>query len=212
MVKTFNMPLSELISQYSPVYPEGGSWDLTCDFLLNDEVDKEIVDTLVSVLKSGAGLREPVVLGSRTDDEDDPEFPLVVNGTHRVCAHILAGVDTVLAAYASDVYDVSADEVTNDHLMIETVITFTPELNEEVEDKIGDVLRSFEVDETTWFEVCGEAFRTVDGFRVGEFSWVMEPGSVDEDFISEAVLVRLNRFGLDVYVRDCVTSVVNLEE
>lgn len=139
------MKLSEIVANYKPVYPEPYSWDITLASLLSEPSEKATIDYLVNILLSGGTFREPVVLGT-AEFEEGVEVLAVVNGTHRLCAHMVANVNEVYVINQDDIVYEDSDSY------LSTEITFEPEIFSENIDSLFDILRSFPLNENIWME------------------------------------------------------------
>lgn len=169
------MKLDYLLAMYRPVYPSSGLWAETLQGMLDDPSEKAIVDELVAVLLSGKGLREPVVVGvgeffrfpeDEADDKDGVEELAVVNGTHRVCAHMLSGVEDVFVVRSEDL-----PEFVDTETGVETVVTLSEKIaNEEEHDDVFGWLRSFPLNDDVWMESSlGSSGRDVFTMFWGEY-------------------------------------------
>ena len=169
------MKLDYLLAMYRPVYPLSGLWADTLQGMLDDPSEKAIVDELVAVLLSGKGLREPVVVGiseffrsseDEENDEDGVEELAVVNGTHRVCAHMLSGVEDVFVVRSEDL-----PEFVDTETGVETVVTLSEKIaNEEEHDDVFGWLRSFPLNDDVWMESSlGSSGRDVFTMFWGEY-------------------------------------------
>lgn len=161
------MDLQQLLSTYSPVYPEGSNWDSTLAYLQSNPAEKKILDQLSSVLLKGEKFRNPVILGL-AESAEGLEFQAVTNGTHRVCAHMFTGVVEV-PVRTEKVFSVSSISSMN---LCSTDITFERELSESQEDFLFDCLRSFPVDDTFWLT----SDMSSTGGRLFNLMWDFEEG------------------------------------
>ena len=114
--------LQDILETYKPVYPEGGSWDVTLDYLMTEERDH--MESLMDSVERN-GMREPIMLSDLEDDYYD--HPVVLNGTHRVVLAMLTGMFTVptlvdQASLSDDVSDAETEMLT---------VEITGNLNEE---------------------------------------------------------------------------------
>lgn len=99
--KIFQKPVSEVMDEYAPVYPESKIWTDTADFLL--EHDTEIITELQRQFLEQGRFREPVVLKLNDPDEDtndltDDRIGYVADGTHRLVSAYLLGIENILVA------------------------------------------------------------------------------------------------------------------
>lgn len=141
------MKLSELLATYSSVYPESGKWEETVELLLNDPVERATVEDLLEELSVHGTWREPILL-----DPGDEEYPpTVANGTHRVVASILHGLETVPVSHTTAPATPAEDSPeTTSYSWLESEIRFAEPLSEELVDQLFGVLRSFRVDGNHW--------------------------------------------------------------
>lgn len=140
------MLLTELINNYSPVYPEPYSWDNTFDYMMNDEHEKAIVDQLVIFLQNGETFRKPIILGA-AEFVENVETQAVLDGTHRVIAHMLHNTQTPLHVLHEN------DRVNNEEEFtqcLSTALIFHNSLTDEESDNLHDILRSFPLHENMW--------------------------------------------------------------
>jgi len=144
--------LAELQAKYSPVYPEPYTWDATLAHILKDPDETVILNELMKVIISGEQLRRPVLLGTAEFD-DDIEIDAVLDGTHRVCAHMLAKVDQVYVEFEADRV---VDESYDSKPALKTVLKFDHVLNDEDWDAVYGALRSFPLNKDLW--VTSDAF------------------------------------------------------
>lgn len=127
---TWTMPLVDFLERFEPGY--GHDWPSAIDGLLFDPDDAEIITALVAEL-TGRGFDQPPQV------EYDPE-PRVVNGMHRIVAHIVAGVDLI------EVTDDPGPEV---GWVVDLKVATTDR------DTLMDVMagrKSFRLDEDHWVE------------------------------------------------------------
>lgn len=144
--KDTQLLLTELINNYSPVYPEPYSWDNTFDYMMNDEHEKAIVDQLVSFLQNGETFRKPIILGA-AEFVENVETQAVLDGTHRVIAHMLHNTQTPLHVLHEN------DRVNNEEEFtqcLSTALIFHNSLTDEESDNLHDILRSFPLHENMW--------------------------------------------------------------
>lgn len=136
------MPLVELLSSYSPMYPEGYDWTLTAKYLLENE--PKLLEALRESIRK-KGWREPVVLSEPHElTEDSP--PCIMNGTHRVVLAMLDGLVTVPVATRSELPPES-----DKPLLVARIRPLKEQvLTDDEDDLLIDSLRSWELDEDTW--------------------------------------------------------------
>jgi hypothetical protein len=136
------MLLSELVSEYKPLYPEQHDWAATIEYLYAEEA--EHMATLTQSLLE-KGWREPIVLEPLDEDSEEDDFPFIGDGTHRVAIALMQGVFTVPVEYRSE--QTSLYEKEPLELVIENP---GDELTEEEEDKLINCFRSFRLNEDIW--------------------------------------------------------------
>jgi hypothetical protein len=146
------MKISEILNNYKPVYPNAHDWNVTLAYMLSDPIEKAKIDYLVNVLKSGKTFRKPILLGVAEFDEGT-ETLAIVDGTHRVCAHMLANVDEV---YVMNDEDVAPDDSTS---WLSTEIVFKDNLSDENMDFLFDILLSFPLNDDIWMESSVSSMR-----------------------------------------------------
>lgn len=127
---TWSMPLADFLERFEPGY--GEDWPSAVDGLVFDPDDAEIITHLVSELAE-RGFDEPPQV------EHEP-VPRVVNGMHRIVAHILSGASTI--------------EVTDDlGISVDWVVELKVRTSDR--DTLMDILcgrKSFRLDENHWLE------------------------------------------------------------
>ena len=145
------MKLSELVENYIPIYPEPYTWETTVQFILDDPIEAQTLNYLIEILKTKGQFREPVLLGV-AEWEDDVEIPAIMDGTHRVCAHILYGSEEV---YVETQKPYDPDKVWDESIeapVLTSTISLPPEISDdevEVLDLFG-LLRSFPINDDLW--------------------------------------------------------------
>jgi hypothetical protein len=187
-LSTFQIPLKTVIEQYAPVYPHGGTWEDTKNYLLSNPIDAAIVARLVEILLGNGEFREPIRLDVGIDD-DDNEYPIIGNGTHRVCASMIARAETILAITAEDAKKLSG----NPTHYVETLVVFSGEITEEDDDLIVDAMRSFEADSGVWFEMTTCSYHSSRNEFV--FMWDNDPEEVEIADLERNISQRLASFG-----------------
>lgn len=153
---SFLKPLSEITSTYKPLYPENATWSDTVNYLTALEPDASIILTLREYLKTHKHFRSPISLGTGVDDKEGEnkleEFPAVVDGTHRMVASILEDVEDVLVRNANDDKGNLEEEfyVSVKVVLKEETLPDDEDERENVNWKIFDYLRSFELTDDIW--------------------------------------------------------------
>lgn len=77
-MSNYILPLEEVLSKYSPVYPEGSDWKLTEKYILDTPSEVEVVDSIIQEIKTTKAelFNEPIVLSH--DDENSSYY--IANG------------------------------------------------------------------------------------------------------------------------------------
>lgn len=187
------IPLSEIVENYAPVYPAGGTWQDTVDLMKNDETEWEVVTHLMNYLKTNPHFREPIALQSKelleedrlydeeegiVDENHDYNTPNVLNGTHRMVASILSGAETVLAEM---IYPETPPNVSS-LVAVTKVYIEEPALNEEeIADFFFDHARSFPVNENVW--VTSSTAYGRSGYY--ETYWENHPDELNDEILDE---------------------------
>lgn len=131
----------ELVERYSPVYPEGYSWEKTVAYLYAEQAG--LMEELAASLKK-TGWREPVLLSEPHETTSNRQ--VVFDGTHRVAIALKEGILAVPVVTNSH-YE---DEISG----VQQIITVSYGEGKLTFDEEGDVqehLRSFKVSEDYWF-------------------------------------------------------------
>lgn len=193
------MLLSELKAKYAPIYPDDHTWEATVKYIMMDPIESDTVKELVKDLKAGIPLRKPVTLGEATIHNID-DVPTVVDGTHRVVAHIIAEVDEVPVEFYVENDDESEAETAqvNPTECLETKVVFSEPLDDYGIDMVFSVLRSMKISEEIWLT------SSVGSGRNQEFTTIWDLYDDEYEFTSEfmesvtvAARERLTRFGFD---------------
>jgi hypothetical protein len=157
------MLLSVLLETYNPVYPNGGSWEDTKNLLLSDKIEANIVHTLAEELTRDKQFKEPIRIGMgygslnpnnpNAEEEDDwLEVPYVLNGTHRVVAHMITGIQEVKVLNDADIEDEDTESESY-YPWLETEIQLAEDHHFVIDDDlVFGALRSFRLNPTTWVE------------------------------------------------------------
>lgn len=194
------MQLSELCNKYVPIYPDTHNWEDTVAYMLADPIEAHTVQELIKVLESGGKMRKPVMLGEATIN-DKEGVPTVTDGTHRVVAHILSGVEDV---FTEDYVEVDeSDEVQlvegrNYDLFLETTVTFSESLSEEELDVGFSLLRSVQISDDLWLTSGLGASRNM----LFDITWDIysDEQEFSSDFcesVSTAIESHLRKFGFE---------------
>jgi hypothetical protein len=139
------MKLTELLATTQPLYPTPHNWNTTLEYMLSHPIEKKTVDILVEILSTKGELRDKIILDKV--EFSDGNFSLgVIDGTHRVCAHMILKSDEVNVKFR-DENDLEDEE---NYISLSTEITLLTDIGEDNECKIYDVLRSFPLNDDVW--------------------------------------------------------------
>lgn len=136
------MLLSDLVSQYRPVYPEPNDWQTTAEYLYAEEPEHmaELTESLLA-----KGWREPIILEPLDEDSEEDDFAFIGDGTHRVVIALTNGVFSVPTMYRSE------QQSTYEKQPLEIIIENPGEtLTEDEDDKLIDSFRSFRLNDDVW--------------------------------------------------------------
>lgn len=198
------MKLDDLITKYSPVFPEPYNWKTTLNYLLNDPVEKNILDTLVDILQNEGQFEKPVVYDDNysAGDEKVTNTHFVVDGTHRVCAHILLGIENVNAIPEEKW------KSNNYRYCLSSKLTFVKNFDEDKEDALIALLSSFPYYDNTWFN---SDVSTITGGNVIVFMWEhAAPFTVDITKLEQKLKNLLKRENLLQFLSTIETTVEDL--
>ncbi len=212
------MLLSELTTLYRPIWPEDGNWESTKNHLLSDPAEARIVKTLMAELQTNNKFNEPVCIGlgdfpnpESSNPDDYIEIPCVLNGTHRVVAAIINNakeIDTITEEERKTEWKTSP----NPTHYLETTVTFTQPLSDELNDSLFSTLRSFRLDDQTWLEadiMTGSAH--LDNSYI-KMLWNITPTT--ESFnktITKKVKEQLNTTGYEHLYNSVITVIEEYE-
>lgn len=207
-VELMIMKLSELTSGYRPTYPAPYRWEDTVQYMLADPFEKEIVDYLVDTLRRKGTFREPIFLGV-ADLDDDEDTPAVVNGTHRVCAHIIFGSLNVEVKFDEPYTDeeladgrlpkfVEESVVEEDSSYASTSIVFASPITDDDEwDTLFTLIRSFPLSDEVWVtsDVFSSSGANPDGTATFNAGWdLKQPTPEIVRMLETKVWERLKRY------------------
>lgn len=201
------MDLKTIMKDYSPMYPDTHKWEDTFKAFADDPNEMELVHVLMEELDTYGSFREPITLSTyeqQFDPEDEePYFPHVMNGTHRMYAHYLSGLHEVQVQHGWQ--DVNEEY---EYKMIETLLKFPAMLSDKQQDDLFDYLRSFKLTETIWVETDVMSSSYGQLFSLIWSDDIME----DEDFpLLETVIGdRLDKLGITEFV--IVTKRIHSEQ
>ena len=191
------MSVDDIMRYYSPVYPHGGSWYDTINYMIKSDSEHLVIRELVRQARQNAGFHTPVILEGvelyKAEKEDSNARPDVIDGTHRVCVANLLGLENILVQIRVGYEDCPEEDV-----CVETVINVIGESqNDDADDIIFDALNSFPLDDDIWM-TC-----SVISGHSGNYSvtWDINPEEVDElllDSITEKVSLILVQHGISI--------------
>jgi len=182
------MLVSEIVALYRPVYPEGGTWQDTVNYLY--ETEPSHMESLYEAIQT-EGIREPVLL---SDYDDEPE-QFVLDGTHRVALALRKGIVSLPTLLKSD------QEVEYGSSLIAFLeIAEGLPLTSAQEDQFFDTVRSWRLDDSHWL--------TSSGASGGSGHWELYLDSSDET-IAEACEERLREILFERFPK--VTFIVKVK-
>lgn len=158
------MHVEDIMKNYNPVYPEGGTWQDTFKVMQDSPSDFSVVNELVADLEKYGEFREPIVLSTEEEyvkewvdyefdegEELEPYIPFVRNGTHRVFAHYLSENKDAKVQFG---WHPNGEEETKDiedyYPMIVSRVSFPAKLDEDSADELFSKCRSFKLTEDIW--------------------------------------------------------------
>lgn len=159
------MNLAEIVQGFRPVYPAPNSWKTTVQHLLNTPEEATKMRELSEELEQFGEFRQPITLGMIHLDGE--MVPGVTDGTHRVCAHILA--NTTGHIHTSLISEELSFPLTDEELEIpldvedeyevseylRTVLVYAPPLAEEEWDIMLTLVHSVRCADGEWFTTSG---------------------------------------------------------
>lgn len=156
------MHVDDIMKNYNPVYPTGGTWQDTFKVMRESPADFNVVNELISDLEKCGEFREPIVLSTEEEyikewadyefedgEELEPYSPFVRDGTHRVFAHYLSDQKEAKVQLG---WHPDGDEPDNNdwYPMIVSRVSLPVKLDEEAADELFDKCRSFKLNEDIW--------------------------------------------------------------
>lgn len=178
------MLLDELLKSYGHVYslPDGvnvesrnHNWEgLLGYFYECSPSDRKTVETLVNVLRSGESFREPIVLGVADLSEEDGEevlYPVVTDGTHRVLAHLITGVNEVNVINEDDPKNFVEDDPYETFICSYATVKGV-DAGDTVFIPLVDTYLSCEYDKNTWLSSPVSSSSYDKGTDTTNISWV----------------------------------------
>jgi len=160
--------LSEIMTNYRPVYPSPYTWESTIAYMLKEDTERIVVEQLVEELKNSeqGTFREPVRLDKqeispdeikeddyytdilnngyiRTENDGKTYSYTIGDGTHRIVAAYLYGAEEILTTNNSLSEDMS-------YFIVTSVKFAEKELNDEEQDLLVSCSRSLKISEKLW--------------------------------------------------------------
>lgn len=174
--KIYLKPLTEVMSEYRPVYPEPYTWESTMSYLLNNPIEKDLVNQLINELKNSETkiFREPINLNKQEIEtefledyiENDQEFyqKLITLNENNQNTEIEDkkydytigdGTHRVIASYLYGAEDILVSESSLEenisYLTLSSIHVNGPKLDEEEKDTLFSAVRSIKINEEHWF-------------------------------------------------------------
>jgi len=136
------MSVKQLMEECCPVIPGDEKWETTVEFVM--ENDAFVMAALIEDAKT-IGLREPVSIYRYPEDN----YAVVTDGTHRVVAAYLAGIETLEVEDTTNAARVARkiDPTTTPTLVTEVVMN--DDFSGDADD-LGMVVRSFPLGDSDW--------------------------------------------------------------
>jgi hypothetical protein len=214
------MKLDELVNNYRSMAPSFKSWQITLEEMLADPFERFTVEGLAAELKEHGFFRKPVMLGayeqwaddSKTEDEDVllSTEPAVENGTHRVCAHLLAGVDDVhvhhlinreAATYNDEVVDgiwrMASTEIVIDipFKNVNEELSITEHSPADADFNIWEALMSLRLSDEHWTTSDSAGSRRDGNKLFYDMTWDGEALLEPYDVLNQKLVAKLEHFG-----------------
>lgn len=198
----FQKSVAEAMKEYAPVYPESRQWADTVEYLLNH--DSDILDELKKQFLKFGFFREPVILKlndseesfkncARNDNSVSEHIGYVADGTHRLVAAHLLGLESILA---SDDYEEFEDpqfsivtQVFPNSSKVKDAKNLSLEDSDDASEVVFEKLRSIYVSDDLWI--------TSSFASGGSNGWNIYWDEYDTSLaqvINEAVIARLAEF------------------
>ena len=136
-------PLDNIWTQClaNPVYSETQQWPDTMKLLMDDPIDCHIINELMRQYQKQGKFRYPIVLAR----DNNAEPYMVVDGTHRVIAAKLLGLETICVSYGFV-------ETDNNTSLVTTICFSENQWTQNLsDDSIADVFRSVPGNDEIWF-------------------------------------------------------------
>jgi hypothetical protein len=199
---TFSMDLNDIVTRYNNI--RDIPWNELIEEMMSDPVEKETIELLVADLETHKIFREPVSLAYEANPEPGESHRSVIDGTHRMCAHIITGISPVLVTEEKfdnleEISVIPPDEEDVTEIIAETRITGLDinKTEEECYDLI-DVIKSLPVDENIWFTSSVSTLDRNEDTNQYEITVFWDADDVPTDIVNTKVKEKLTRFGYDV--------------
>lgn len=135
------------MEKYAPAYPTTRQWKDTINFLTTDKYEKIIIKELQQQYLDQGFFREPIRLSEKTDPEKT-----LLNGTHRIVALHLLGIEDVKTEIGFGKYD---ENDINNQYVIDFSFTIPNNEDDEKISQYYQIIRSFPYDKHVWIENLG---------------------------------------------------------
>jgi hypothetical protein len=211
------LDITKLTTNYRNVYSDTPTWADVINYLQNDPIENETLQQLIQELQTHKTFREPIYLGTAsnshynpdgTENEDqEGEYSAVLNGTHRVCAHILTGITPAHVEYEIPENEHDQNELDRQYTWddlhgYETIIEGTSEniTDNDEEDKLWSIIRSIRIDENNWITSSlssGHYGKKEVKINTLWDSYTKENTDLNETIITNAVKQKLEQHGIN---------------
>lgn len=125
----------------NPVYSETQQWPDTMKLLMDDPIDCHIINELMRQYQKQGKFRYPIILAR----DNNAEPYMVVDGTHRVIAAKLLGLETIWVSYGFV-------ETDNNTSLVTTICFSENQWTQNLsDDSVADVFRSVPGNDEIWF-------------------------------------------------------------
>lgn len=214
-----SMRLNELVGNYRSIYGGFESWDQLLTDVSANFYESWALDALVEDLQSHGSFRNPVVIGRGqrwADADEDPEapdstFPAVLDGTKRVLAHMVLGLESVqvddrtesgfVVGGDLDRYTMSTKvEIPLPLISVRGSALTIPEqpVDEDAEMDLWDGIMSLRVNDEHWLSALTSGSQREDGALRYSLAWDVDALRVPVPLINNAMLAQIRSFGFDV--------------
>lgn len=151
---TAKVLVEDIREHVRPVYPDAYNWEETIKFLLDDPIEKAIVDKLIEALREDGCFQNPIRIedGSGYEFDDGYQGMVLGNGTHRAVAAMVYGAQEIDARF-NKTESSESDEIDNEPII---VVEIEADFDEDQLMDIFSALRSFSVNDK-WIEADGSS-------------------------------------------------------